>query len=331
MITELTSILNKINKTSTKLNILTFATHESYQTLLDQTGHNFYIVLVEGGKQWDFITKPLPKNHIILNQYWPNLPTDIEFDLVLAQDIFGGLQRALEVGQRFGIPVINLSHALPPYDASNKEKQQLIQLSKLATKRVFVGHVAKEIWGGLDDDPVINYGMDSNIWKGWRGTGKHGLSVVNLFPQRDLFCGWNLWSSVAKERQIKLIGNNPGLSPSISDTDQLISEYNQARYFLNTSQYSTFPMTVAEAMLCGCPVISTNKYECGRVIQHEKNGLIANTKEEIINCIDKLQSDYDFAKQIGEEGRKTAMELFNVDKFITAWNRIFNEVYAGSR
>jgi len=51
-----------------------------------------------------------------------------------------------------------------------------------------------------------------------------------------------------------------------------------------------FGMSVAEAMLCGTPVIAFNKGSMPELIQHEKTGFLVNTVDEAVEVIDQLGS-----------------------------------------
>ena len=55
------SIINKI-KPKDKYSILTFDTHERYQTQMCKTGHDFYAFRYDGCKEWDDIYAPKPEN-----------------------------------------------------------------------------------------------------------------------------------------------------------------------------------------------------------------------------------------------------------------------------
>ena len=51
-----------------------------------------------------------------------------------------------------------------------------------------------------------------------------------------------------------------------------------------------FGMSVAEAMLCGTPVIAFNKGSMPELIQHEKTGFLVNTVDEAVDTISQLGS-----------------------------------------
>jgi glycosyltransferase involved in cell wall biosynthesis len=51
-----------------------------------------------------------------------------------------------------------------------------------------------------------------------------------------------------------------------------------------------FGMSVAEAMLCGTPVIAFNKGSMPELIQHEKTGFLVNTVDEAVDAIGQIRS-----------------------------------------
>lgn len=332
MITPIESVLHKINNPGKvrPLNILTSATHEGYQTLLGYLPHKFYMLQGPGFKTWDYVTKPVPDNHYIINQPFPEFfPKDVEFDLILSQDRFGGLQRFLEIGKRLNIPVLHIDHALVPTNWNVETCKQIKSIR--ANKHLFVAQTSKDNWEGKLEDQVIYYGLDNQLFNGWTGGKLHGISVVNHFPQRDVFCGWNIWKQVSQTISMKLVGENPGLSESAKSTEHLVSMLAESRFFLNTSQHSTFPMTVAEALMVGVPVISTSKRELPLFIEHGINGFLADSPEDMIKYANLLLQDYDLAKKISAAARERALDQFSQAKFLKAWDTAIRECYEGGR
>ena len=100
------------------LNILTFPTHERYETLLCKTGHNFYAYRAEGIKDWNTNNAAIPENYTLLDPTLGDkqIPAYLDFDLVLSQNKFGQFQLAEPIAKRFHLPLVSLEHTLPvPY------------------------------------------------------------------------------------------------------------------------------------------------------------------------------------------------------------------------
>ena len=101
------SVINKaLNPKKEKYNILTFDTHERYQSQLCKTGHNFYSFRYDNCKEWDTSYAPVPENHYILPAN--SVITGLEFDFILSQSKFGQFQVAHQLASTFDIPILSL-------------------------------------------------------------------------------------------------------------------------------------------------------------------------------------------------------------------------------
>ena len=74
-------------------NILTFPTHERYETQLCKTGHNFYSFHLPNLKKWNSDQLPTPDNYYILPE--ENICEYIDYDFILVQND-GELERMEE-------------------------------------------------------------------------------------------------------------------------------------------------------------------------------------------------------------------------------------------
>lgn len=319
MYTPISNTLHRINYKPKKLNILTFCTHEGYQTMLAKTGHNFYMLTGNNMKAWDYQTKPIPPNHYLCQ---PNhLPDGVQFDLIFSQSRFGQLQNALELKRRLDLPICHVDHTEILPNLAPNQVQELIGLK--ADKHVFITEHNRRTWQGNLDSVVIKHGIDLDIFQGWNGAGDHGISVVNQFANRDVFCGWELFKIIASKLKIQLVGDNPGISESAKSTEDLVHKLATARYFLNTSQLSPIPLSLLEAMAVGCPILSTAKQEIPKVITHGVNGLLYDTPEEAIMYAQKLIKEPEYAATLGAAARKTIEEKYNIGRFVQEWNKVF--------
>ena len=113
-------------KFSEPLNILTFPTHERYETSLAKTGHNFYAYRADGIKDWNTTHAPVPDNYYLLNKNLGEnqIPLDLDFDLVLSQNKFGQFQIAHPLSRSLHLPLVSLEHTLPvPYWSDDVKEQ----------------------------------------------------------------------------------------------------------------------------------------------------------------------------------------------------------------
>jgi hypothetical protein len=325
MLSEFQTRYNSIKGKRKKLRILTWATHEGYQSNLASTGHDFYLVSGPNQKQWDFHTRSLPINTYIIGPL-ENLNIDLSFDLILSQERFTQLPQALHISNSLKIPTVHLEHI--EVNPTWTEKHLNLMKSMRATKHVYITEHNKKSWGGLEEDTVIRHGIDTNIFKNYGSTINKGISLVNHFASRDIFCGWNLWNEVIKEiGEIRLIGENPGISQSINDPVLLAKTLSSHRYFLNTSQLSPIPLSLLEAAACGLPIVSTSKQEIPKIFKHGESALLSNDPKELIQYCRDLTQDPVLARKLGDAARQVILDNFSMDKFTQNWNKILWEAY----
>lgn len=98
-------------------------------------------------------------------------------------------------------------------------------------------------------------------------------SVVTLHPKAGLI----IVGSGAEEQKLKNLVNELGLEKNVMFEgwqDDLRGYYGSADVFVLTSRYEGYGMTIVEALIAGCPVISTDVGCAREVIKEGKNGLI---------------------------------------------------------
>lgn len=313
---------NNISSTNRKLKILTCCTHEGFQTMLGETGHEFYMLSHPQLKTWDFHTRPLPRNHYIHALNTDQMVANIPYDLVLCQNRLQQYPILSDIAKRYHLPLIMLDHTEPPPRITKKQLKELQDQKSIFN--VFITEHNKNSWGNPDNAIVIPHGINTDVFQGWKG-GEQGLSVVNLFPQRDVFCGWNLWQEVVNKIPIKLVGHNPGLSKSVNNIQELVGEYQSCAFYLNTSQLSPIPLSLMEAMACGCPIVSTPKQEIPKIIKHGENGLLGETATELIEHCQFMLNNKEEAVRMGTSARQTILNQFSIQCFVERWNKVFEE------
>ena len=313
------------------LNILTFPTHERYESGLARTGHNFYAVRAQGIKDWNRTYAPLPENYTLLNpsRGEKQIPPDLDFDLVLSQNKFGQFQLAAQIARKLQLPLVSLEHTLPVPAWGVGRLQEMKQMR--GDLNLFISEFSVKQWGWSSDDPsvrVIHHGVDTDMFSPNEllvDKKPHLLSVVNDWINRDWCCGFKLWQSVTQDLPVFVVGATPGLSEPARSVHELVMRYREAQVFVNTSLISPVPTALLEAMSCGCAVVSTATCMIPEIVEHGVNGFISNDPGELRHYCQMLLEDPGLCKRLGEEARRTIVERFSMDRFVRDWNVILNE------
>lgn len=322
------SILRTVNRKDKKYNILTFPTHERWQSNLAGMDHTFYLFQAKGIKGWNNKYAQLPKNHILLDGSDNQVMPDMKFDIVFSQNKYGQYQQARAFSEFYGIPLVSIEHTLPYVGLTEKS------IKKIGQSRghvdVFISEYSAKEWLFDIDDPrvkIVHHGIDTNKFRpDYSKRENTSISVVNDIINRDWCCGFKEWYYINTRTNNFIVGSNPGLSLPAESEDDLVKKYNSASVFVNTSKISPVPMALLEAMSCGLAPVSLNNCMIPEIIQNGENGYLTNNLEEFVEIVNNLNNNPEKSKKIGENARKTILEKFSLEKHIQSWNNIFNNI-----
>lgn len=328
-----TILRNATRKDSEPLNIMTFCTHERYETGLAKTGHRFYAWQGENIKTWNSTYAPIPENYHILDKRKEDrqLPIWADIDLVLSQNKFGQYAVASKLAQHLKCPLVTLEHTLPTKDLPRHVKMQIAAMG--GDLDVFISEYSIEEWGWKKDNPkvrVIRHAVDTELFKpDFEKQEDLVCSVVNDWINRDWCCGFKLWQETIgwpnSRLPLNVWGDTPRLSVAAKGVDALVKEYQRSKIFLNTSLISPVPTVLLEAMASGCAVVSTNTCMIPEFIAHGENGFMADNAVDLRSYVDLLRKDDSLARKMGEAARKTIVEKFSLDRFTNEWNKVFED------
>lgn len=303
--------------------VLTAPTHERYQSCLEGVPAEFHMFQNQHFKPWNEVYAKIPSNHLLLP---PNhLPIEWDYDCVLIQNKCGQYQLLGQIAASLGIPTVVLEHTLP----HNQEVAQNFNRMR-GNVNVFISEYNRKAWG-FEDDPnsvVIHHAVDPDFIPGEGKREKVVLSVVNDWRNRDWCCNFSGWTRIVQGQNIpvRVVGDTPGLSKPAKDKQELISHYQNAEVFLNTSTISPIPTALLEAMSCGCACVSTATCMIPEIIEHGVNGFISNDEATLTHYCKLLLENEDLARQVGEKARETILEKFGIMKFCQNWTYLFNEI-----
>jgi glycosyltransferase involved in cell wall biosynthesis len=78
-------------------------------------------------------------------------------------------------------------------------------------------------------------------------------------------------------------------------------------------------------MEIGLPVVALATTELVTVIRDGENGFIDTNVENLISSMRRLLADPEEARRVGEAGRRTVHERFNLERFVVDWEAAFEE------
>jgi glycosyltransferase involved in cell wall biosynthesis len=325
MSSQTLSILSK-RESKKKYNILTFSTHERYESDLCLTGHNFYAFNYEGSKEWDRSYADVPENYYILPK--ATIPNGIQIDFILAHSKFGQLQKAFEIAQVLKVPIACMEHTVPTPNMTNDQLNYMRSIK--GHVNIFNTEYNKSAWGYDFGAFVAPHNVDTELFSPMKNGEKEVqvLSVANDYINRDYCLNFSGWQRITKDLPVRVVGNTPGLSKAAESVQDLANEYKSSLVFLNTSTYSPVPTSLLEAMACGCAVVSMATCEIPKIIDHTTNGFISNNEEELRKYIKMLFDEPELAISMGKLARQKIILDFSAEKFISKWNNIFDKTYS---
>jgi len=328
MASLLSSILRGVNRTHNKLNILCANLNESFQFELAKTGHNFFFVTHPNIQGWRENIRPLPENCRILvgNDLSAQLKQDLQFDLVLSQSRDKQHPLLVQIARQLSCPMVSVGYHFSdpqqnPYYIESLSYQEY-------NHSVFGSEFLTNSWGfdsDEDDIDIIPHGIDTEFFSGWGGGDQKVLTVVNQYPNRDNLTGFSLLKQLADGLPLNPWGDSPGFSKPTHNRLELLSIYQKASVFLNTSVWKACPLPLLEAMSVGCPVVTTSTSIISDFVEDGVNGYISNDPEKLKEYILELLNDKDKAKELGQNARQTIIDQFSLDPFLAQWNSVFEK------
>ena len=199
----------------------------------------------------------------------------------------------------------------------------------------------KNIPGYCGEDAMIRFYKDPEELKGWTGEEDTVINFTQSLKKRGDHCGYELFMKATKGFNRKVYGpgndNLGDVNGGILTYKEMKEAYRKARvYFYHGTLPASYTLTLIEAMMTGIPVVAvsgkltrriyrqdTNEIE--DIIQNDRNGFVGQNVAEIKKYIKRLLKDEELAKRIGDEGRRTAIQLFGKDKIKREWREFLEK------
>jgi glycosyltransferase involved in cell wall biosynthesis len=148
------------------------------------------------------------------------------------------------------------------------------------------------------------------------GMPEASLTVVGTGSEEGMLRNWmatiNDREALPSPR-LRIIGHVENLGSFYGDLDAFV---------LASREHDPFGMAAAEAMLCKTATIVTNACGIAGYLENGRDALVvpAGDAQALREALKRL-SNVEFRKRIAEQGQKTAMEKFSMEKMVDAYEQ----------
>jgi glycosyltransferase involved in cell wall biosynthesis len=313
---------------SERIKIFTWHIHGSYLFYLSQGDFEIYIPFNKqrsDGYIGRGQTFPFGDN---VHEVAADEVVNISFDCLIFQTPKNYLLDQFEIlsSRQQNLPRIYLEHDPPqgvPTDTLHVVNNPEVTI-------VHVTHFNDLMWNcGRTPTKVIDHGI-THPKVSYTGEINRGVVVINNLDERGRRLGLDIFVKVREHIPLDLIGmgseNLEGLGEILHP--QLPAFISQYRFFFNPIRYTSLGLAVLEAMMIGIPVVGLATTEMVTVIQNNQSGILHTDINYLILKMEQLLRDKTLAANLGQEGRRVAMERFNIERFTRNWHRLLADVIA---
>ena len=214
------------------------------------------------------------------------------------------------------IPVYKKYNASSHYvSISNADRST--QLDYLAT--VYNGLDTRDFsFTAQDDDYLLYFGRIHHD----KGTAE-AIEIAQKTNRRLLIAGIIQDANYYREKVEPFIDNEQIVYVGHAGPDKRKELLGNAAALLHPINFNEpFGMSVAEAMICGTPVIAFNKGSMPELIKDKETGFLVNTVDEAVQAVNQLQS-------INREYcRDWATSQFSSEKMVDDYYKLYQQILA---
>lgn len=190
------------------------------------------------------------------------------------------------------------------------------------------------IYNGIETDrftPSKNNAISNNTTTRLLFVGNNSIRKgFDLLPKimKELGPHYTLFYTTGlREKTIKHVPENMQSLGHIS-LQELINEYHKCDILIFPTRLEGFGYSVAEAMSCGKPIITTDCSSLPELVQHGKGGFLCkiNDVNDFVNKITKLSRDKNLMKYMGNYNRKRVQKLFSLKEMSNAYIKCYKSL-----
>lgn len=215
-------------------------------------------------------------------------------------------------------------------------------------KIVRMSPLEKQIDGYIGDDAIIRFHADPDEFHDWNGNTKRAINITQSLLGRRVYCHYDSIMQTLNGFPFLIYGSgnndlgnaNGGELPF----DLMKGVLRDSRAFVYGGTWpSPYSLSFIEAMITGIPIVALGKklaeelpgiaeydrmkyYEIPDIIANGHNGFVSDSINDLRTYLHQLLEDQGLAKQIGQRGRETAIQLFGKEKVKKQWQDFLNTI-----
>jgi len=244
------------------------------------------------------------------------------------------------------IPIIVINHGTPVYPelflemgvrdgyketdegAEAWARDKMKELMKGVSAMVVNSHQAQKMWGF---GQTIIHGIDPDEWWDLKKELR-SISVISPAGIGQKYYGRQLLqetrSILTEKYGIGLVWLGEGGDAEFAPSWESYRKYlGRTLVYFNPTFGSPMPRSRTEAMMSGCCIVTTRHHDADTFIKDGVNGyIVRDNPEDCARVIADCVFNYKKTVQIGQEGRKTAIEMFNAKRFQEEWIALVEKV-----
>jgi glycosyltransferase involved in cell wall biosynthesis len=319
---------------------LAFVVAHDYDLMMALKDYADFELLINYTRRWDERLRPLPPNVKWVNHFekgrydFALLNIDQQcYNLELNKSILARQMRQAIREIEPTCPVVWINHATPVYpeafdDANVKTGYKSETLRKTILEvigndlMVVNSHQAVEDW---KHGHAIIHGMDKDDWVYSEDKEPRSATFVSQSGIGDKYYNRSFLVAV-----MDILRERHGIRHQWINTPGCFNARDHKDYkeflgktliYFNPTFASPMPRTRTEAMFSGCCIITTPEHDADTFIKEGYNGFLVPHHNPTYSAelIVKLLNDYQTAKKIGENARKTAIEIFGRERYKNDW------------
>ena len=299
-------------KKDDKLKIITFCeTEEKYNSLLAQTGHDFYLWGEGIDNNWNDLVENKPSNIYKLPDVSKNIYENY-FDLVICHNRIEQYNISEALSQALHLPIIIIDHcgekvikSSPIFSNVTTSDIKLLYQRESLVNVCTHPQLIKEWPNPKKGSIVINTAVDTEKYQPVDITRPFSIILDNFIPEpvARFLSSLNKYNIISTDREDKT------------------NLYNQGSVFINT--WKNINVKLLEAMSCGTVPICIESPEITHVVKNKETGFIVKDVQEMISLIDRIQNQEVNIEQIAKNAREYIVKNHHIDLFINKWNQVF--------